>query len=88
MPGFEIIPFNDLAALEAKLKADPYIVAFNIEPIQVCTEIFWKSILVVRYVLCVLRRMTGALPSAAECNTLCVDHTHYNTHNHRVRRVS
>ncbi|WIA30706.1 hypothetical protein OEZ86_000774 [Tetradesmus obliquus] len=34
MPGFELIPYNDLAALEAKLKADPNIVAFMVEPIQ------------------------------------------------------
>jgi glutamate-1-semialdehyde aminotransferase len=36
MPGFEVIPYNDLAALEEKLKADPHIVAFMVEPIQVC----------------------------------------------------
>lgn len=35
MPGFETIPYNDLAALEAKLKEDPNIVAFMVEPIQV-----------------------------------------------------
>lgn len=35
MPGFDIIPYNDLPALEAKLKADPNIVAFMVEPIQV-----------------------------------------------------
>ena len=35
MPGFETIPYNDLEALEAKLKADPNIVAFMVEPIQV-----------------------------------------------------
>jgi ornithine--oxo-acid transaminase len=34
MPGFEIIPYNDLGALEAKLEADPNIVAFMVEPIQ------------------------------------------------------
>ncbi|KAI8469815.1 MAG: ornithine aminotransferase [Monoraphidium minutum] len=34
MPGFDIIPYNDLAALEAKLKADPDIVAYMVEPIQ------------------------------------------------------
>ncbi|GBF93926.1 hypothetical protein Rsub_06175 [Raphidocelis subcapitata] len=34
MPGFDVIPFNDLHALEAKLKADPDIVAFYVEPIQ------------------------------------------------------
>jgi acetylornithine/succinyldiaminopimelate/putrescine aminotransferase len=34
MPGFEIIPYNDLPALEAKLEADPNIVAFMVEPIQ------------------------------------------------------
>jgi ornithine--oxo-acid transaminase len=36
MPGFDIIPYNDLPALEAKLKEDPNIVAFMVEPIQVC----------------------------------------------------
>jgi len=35
MPGFEIIPYNDLPALKAKLEADPNIVAFMVEPIQV-----------------------------------------------------
>lgn len=34
MPGFELIPYNDLGALEAALKADPNIVAFMVEPIQ------------------------------------------------------
>ncbi|EIE19712.1 ornithine transaminase [Coccomyxa subellipsoidea C-169] len=34
MPGFEVIPYNDLKALEAKLEADPNIVAFMVEPIQ------------------------------------------------------
>ncbi|KAF6253291.1 ornithine transaminase [Scenedesmus sp. NREL 46B-D3] len=34
MPGFELIPYNDLAALEQKLAADPTIVAFMVEPIQ------------------------------------------------------
>ncbi|KAL6777819.1 OTA1 [Auxenochlorella protothecoides x Auxenochlorella symbiontica] len=34
MPGFEIIPYNDLGALEAALEADPNIVAFMVEPIQ------------------------------------------------------
>lgn len=35
MPGFELIPYNDLNALEEKLKADPNIVAYMVEPIQV-----------------------------------------------------
>ena len=34
MPGFEIIPYNDLPALKAKLEGDPNIVAFMVEPIQ------------------------------------------------------
>eukprot|EP00879_Flechtneria_rotunda_P000654 GHRR01000768.1.p1 GENE.GHRR01000768.1~~GHRR01000768.1.p1 ORF type:complete len:453 (+),score=108.72 GHRR01000768.1:129-1487(+) len=34
MPGFDLIPYNDLDALEAKLKEDPNIVAFMVEPIQ------------------------------------------------------
>ncbi|MCB0358736.1 MAG: ornithine--oxo-acid transaminase [Bdellovibrionales bacterium] len=33
MPGFEIIPYNDIPALEAKLK-DPTVAGFMIEPIQ------------------------------------------------------
>lgn len=33
MPGFDIVPYNDLAALEAKLK-DPEVCAFMVEPIQ------------------------------------------------------
>ena len=35
MPGFEVIPYNDLKALEAKLDEDPNIVAMMVEPIQV-----------------------------------------------------
>lgn len=35
MPGLEIIPYNDLEALQQKLEADPNIVAFMVEPIQV-----------------------------------------------------
>jgi ornithine--oxo-acid transaminase len=35
MPGFELIPYNDLGALEQKLAGDPNIVAFMVEPIQV-----------------------------------------------------
>jgi len=34
MPGFELIPYNDLDALEAALKADPNIAGFMVEPIQ------------------------------------------------------
>lgn len=34
MPGFEIIPYNDLDALRQKLSNDPNIVAFMVEPIQ------------------------------------------------------
>ncbi|XP_053407507.1 ornithine aminotransferase, mitochondrial-like [Mercenaria mercenaria] len=33
MPGFEIVPYNDLEALELKLK-DPNVCAFMVEPIQ------------------------------------------------------
>ena len=35
MPGFDVIPYNDLKALEAKLDEDPNIVAMMVEPIQV-----------------------------------------------------
>jgi ornithine--oxo-acid transaminase len=35
MPGFDLIPYNDLGALERKLKEDPNIVAYMVEPIQV-----------------------------------------------------
>ena len=35
VPGFENIPYNNLDALKAKLEADPNIVAFMVEPIQV-----------------------------------------------------
>ncbi len=35
MPGFDIIPYNDLPALEQKLESNPNIVAFMVEPIQV-----------------------------------------------------
>jgi ornithine--oxo-acid transaminase len=35
MPGFEVIPYNDVGALKAKLESDPHIVAFMVEPIQV-----------------------------------------------------
>lgn len=34
MPGFEVIPYNDVAALTKKLESDPNIVAFMVEPIQ------------------------------------------------------
>lgn len=34
MPGFEIIPYNDISALEAKLESNPHIVAYMLEPIQ------------------------------------------------------
>ena len=34
MPGFDIIPYNDVDALKAKLESDPNIVAFMVEPIQ------------------------------------------------------
>lgn len=34
MPGFEVIEYNDLKALETKLSSDPNIVAFMVEPIQ------------------------------------------------------
>ncbi len=34
LPGFQIIPYNDLAALEAHLSSNPNIAAFMVEPIQ------------------------------------------------------
>lgn len=34
MPGFSLIPYNDLDALENKLKSNPNIAAFMFEPIQ------------------------------------------------------
>ncbi len=34
MPGFELIPYNDLGALEAALSNDPDIAGFMVEPIQ------------------------------------------------------
>lgn len=34
VPGFEVIPYNNLAALEEKLKSDHTIAAFMFEPIQ------------------------------------------------------
>lgn len=33
MPGFELVPFNDLESLEKKLQ-DPHVAAFMVEPIQ------------------------------------------------------
>lgn len=33
MPGFELVPYNDLSALEKKLE-DPNVCAFMVEPIQ------------------------------------------------------
>jgi hypothetical protein len=45
MPGFELIPYNDLDALEQKLAADPNIVAFMVEPIQVNVRGVWCCIL-------------------------------------------
>lgn len=35
MPGFELIPYDDVGALQQKLEEDPNIVAFMVEPIQV-----------------------------------------------------
>jgi ornithine--oxo-acid transaminase len=44
VPGFELVPYNDLAALEAKLAEEPTIVAFMVEPIQVClTWLFYSN---------------------------------------------
>lgn len=34
MPGFDLVPYNDLKALQAKLESNPNIVAFMVEPIQ------------------------------------------------------
>lgn len=34
MPGFDLVPYNDLNALEAQLASDPNTVAFMVEPIQ------------------------------------------------------
>lgn len=34
MPGFGVVPYNDLSALERALEQDPNIVAFMVEPIQ------------------------------------------------------
>ncbi|KAI7836476.1 hypothetical protein COHA_009693 [Chlorella ohadii] len=34
MPGFEVIPYDDVGALQQKLEEDPNIVAFMVEPIQ------------------------------------------------------
>ncbi|HNL08687.1 MAG TPA: aminotransferase class III-fold pyridoxal phosphate-dependent enzyme, partial [Chitinophagales bacterium] len=34
MPGYLIVPYNDLVALEKTLQADPTIAAFMVEPIQ------------------------------------------------------
>jgi ornithine--oxo-acid transaminase len=34
MPGFKLIPYNDLNSLEAEFKANPNIAAFMFEPIQ------------------------------------------------------
>lgn len=34
MPGFEVIPYNDIPALQQKLESDPNVVAFMVEPIQ------------------------------------------------------
>lgn len=34
MSGFDTVPYDDVAALEAKLQADPTVAAFMVEPIQ------------------------------------------------------
>jgi ornithine--oxo-acid transaminase len=34
MPGFEVIPYDDVPALERALAADPNVVGFMVEPIQ------------------------------------------------------
>ncbi len=33
-----LVPYNDLPALEAALKADPHVAAFMLEPIQVVSS--------------------------------------------------
>ena len=38
LPGMGLVPYNDLPALEAALKADPNVAAFMLEPIQVRTH--------------------------------------------------
>jgi ornithine--oxo-acid transaminase len=40
MPGYVIIPYNDLSALKAQLEADQNIVAFMVEPIQVRVHVW------------------------------------------------
>lgn len=34
MPGFEIIPYNNLDALQRKLESDSNVVGFMVEPVQ------------------------------------------------------
>jgi len=34
LPGYVLVPYNDLAALEAAFEADPHIAGFMVEPIQ------------------------------------------------------
>lgn len=34
MPGFDVIPYNDVAALERELEKDPNVAGFMVEPIQ------------------------------------------------------
>ena len=34
MPGFDVVPYNDLQALRDKLSQDSHVVAFMVEPIQ------------------------------------------------------
>jgi hypothetical protein len=49
MPGFDLVPFNDLAALEKKIAANASeIAAFMVEPIQVTQSCLGYQILIPR----------------------------------------
>jgi len=49
MPGFDLVPFNDLAALEKKIAANASeIAAFMVEPIQVTKSCLCCQMLIPR----------------------------------------
>ena len=55
LPGMDVVPYNDLAALVHKLESNPNIVAFMTEPIQV------------RCLLLICSVVTEMIPSSSSC---------------------
>ena len=45
MPGYDLIPYNDLNALEKELK-DPNVAAFMVEPIKVKLVLLYQMMVI------------------------------------------